>query len=469
MLFNSFEFIFVFLPLIVGVYFFLTGKRLLLAAKTWLAAASLFFYAWWNLSYVAILLGSIFFNFAVGNALLKQEKMRVKLPRVRVLQVGLAANIALLAYFKYTDFFLTGVNAALGTQYPLLHLVLPLGISFFTITQITFLVDCYEGLVEETDFLNYLLFVTFFPHLLMGPILHHKQILPQLERLRNAVFQADNLMRGLALFSMGLAKKILLADQFALWAKQGFGSIGALATADAWAVSLAYTLQLYFDFSGYTDMALGIALLFNVRLPLNFNTPFKARSVIDFWQRWHMSLTRFITTYIYSAILKSFRRITFQASMIATFLALLTAGFWHDAKWGYLLFYFCHALALVINHWWKRKKILKIPAVVSWLLTFLFFNCTLLLFRAADLQDAGLMASKMLGVNAAAAFGTLGGDWQTWAALAFGLLLAVRGLNSQELMERLRPNWLSACLIAALLVLSCLRLNQVSEFLYFNF
>ena len=356
----------------------------------------------------------------------------------------------------------------MGTQYPLLHLVLPLGISFFTITQITFLVDCYEGLVEETDFLNYLLFVTFFPHLLMGPILHHKQILPQLERLRNAVFQPDNLMRGLALFSMGLAKKILLADQFALWAKQGFGSIGALATADAWAVSLAYTLQLYFDFSGYTDMALGIALLFNVRLPLNFNTPFKARSVIDFWQRWHMSLTRFITTYIYSAILKSFRRITFQASMIATFLAFLTAGFWHDAKWGYLLFYFCHALALVINHWWKRKKILKIPAVISWLLTFLFFNCTLLLFRAADLQDAGLMASKMLGVNAAAV-GTLGGDWQTWAALAFGLLLAVRGLNSQELMERLRPNWLSACLIAALLVLSCLRLNQVSEFLYFNF
>ena len=297
MLFNSFEYIFAFLPLIFLLYFALSKVRIN-TAKITLILASLFFYAWWKLEYLPILLGSILFNFTLSN-LIWDNKLKSFLPKKFVLIFGIAANLALLGYYKYADFFIENVNDALGKSYDSLNLLLPLAISFFTFQQITYLVDSYKGDIKKHSFLSYTLFVTFFPQLIAGPIVHHKEMIPQFESKLNWVKNYKNIVMGLFIFSIGLFKKVMIADQFAVWATAGFDGSTSLSLLEAWATSLSYTFQLYFDFSGYTDMAIGAALLFNIKLPFNFNSPYKALNIQDFWRRWHMTLTRFLTEYIY--------------------------------------------------------------------------------------------------------------------------------------------------------------------------
>jgi alginate O-acetyltransferase complex protein AlgI len=304
MLFNSFEFILLFLPLTLLIYFMLLRRRLTIAAKSWLLFASLFFYSWWNIKYLPLILGSILFNYTVGGLLVEYDSGRQRVSKKAIFVFGIAANIALLCWFKYMDFFIGTTNGLLGAQLPLLKIVLPLGISFFTITQIAFLVDAYEGLVEERNLLNYSLFVTFFPHLLAGPILHHSDMMPQFERMRNKVVNWKNLYLGLMLFFLGLFKKVVLADTFSVWASAGFDTTQPLTLIPAWLASLSYTFQLYFDFSGYSDMAVGIGWMFNISLPINFNSPYKATGIIDFWKRWHITLTNFVTTYLYTESLR---------------------------------------------------------------------------------------------------------------------------------------------------------------------
>ncbi|MDU2063366.1 MAG: MBOAT family O-acyltransferase [Sporomusaceae bacterium] len=466
MLFNSYPFIFVFLPVTLLCYFYLNRRHLTLAAKGWLAAASLFFYGWFNLQYIPILLGSIFFNFFLGKRLIATRQERKSQGRKRLLQFALAVNISVLVYFKYTDFFLENINLLFGSDWPLWNLVLPLGISFFTITQLTYLVDSYEGLVKKSDFLDYFLFVTFFPHLLMGPILHHKQMMPQFDRLRSKLFQADWFMSGIALFTLGLAKKVLLADAFARIANPGFVAPEMLSSGAAWVVSFAYTFQLYFDFSGYSDMALGIGRMFNIRLPINFNSPYKAKTIIEFWQRWHISLTQFITTYLYTPIFRAFGKFTFPYAMAATFLAMMIAGLWHQAGWGFLLFYALHATGLVVNHWWRRQG-WKVPAALAWAATFLFVNGTLVILRSPDLTTAFTFFRAMLGRSG----GTTPEYLTMEVAILFGVgaALAFCGKNSQDTADSLSPSWTSALLLALLLLAALLNLNQVSEFLYFKF
>jgi len=484
-LFNSYPFILLFLPVTIIGYFYLTKQHFITAAKAWLVLASLAFYGWWNMAYLPLMVGSILFNFAVGTILVQGPSKKHVLPPKRILQVGLLMNISLLGYFKYTDFFLDNINILYGTHYLLPNILLPLGISFFTITQITYLVDCYEGLVKEMDFLNYLLFVTFFPHLLMGPILHHKQMMPQFDSLRSKVFQPRNFMYGILLFTIGLVKKVLLADTFASWANQGFTAGTQLTVLEAWAVSLSYTFQLYFDFSGYSDMALGTARMFNIHLPINFNTPYKATTIIEFWQRWHISLTQFITTYLYTPILKGMGKITFANAMLATFIAMVIAGLWHQAGWGFLLFYILHAMALIMNHWWRRRKY-KLPTALAWLLTFLFVNFTLVIMRSPELTTAFAMIRTMLGwgrfvipdvllpyltwlpgITIYGAFTMI--TLQTLSYLIVGFLLSICWKNSQQLATSIRPNYASALVVATALIITLLHLNQVSEFLYFKF
>jgi D-alanyl-lipoteichoic acid acyltransferase DltB (MBOAT superfamily) len=469
-LFNSYEFIFCFLPVVVAGYFWLNSRRWMLLAKGWLVISSLFFYAWWNINYVPLILGSITFNFLLGKAMREIDSVERIISQKALLLFGLAANIILLGYYKYTDFFIDNYNTITGSQLALLHIMLPLGISFFTITQITFLVDCYEGLVKELDILNYMLFVTFFPHLLMGPILHHKQMMPQFDDLRTKGWQHSSVAQGCILFILGLGKKVLLADSFAVWADRGFSATASLPFWQAWAASLAYTFQLYFDFSGYSDMALGAALLFNIRLPINFNTPLKSRSIIEFWQRWHISLTTFITTYLYTPILKSFKHITFRNAMLSTFPAMLIAGIWHEARWGFLIFYTLHASALVLNHSWRKRK-LHIPKLVAWLLTFNFINITLVFMRAQDVQSA-LQIIKDMGrffPQGTIPAGVEIGGTKLIIYLTVGFILAVCGVNSQEFAERIKLNWTSAIVLVILLLAATLQLNEVSKFLYFQF
>lgn len=300
MLFNSYEFIFLFLPVMFFGYFYLTSKRLIIGSKAWLVGGSLFFYGWWNVLYLPLILVSMLVNYAIGTSLPKIEKEGGKHPSKRsLLTVGIIFNVGLLGYFKYTDFLLENFNGIFGSDVPLPHIVLPLAISFFTFQQIAYLVDSYRNETKEYDLLNYALFVTFFPQLIAGPIVHHKEMMPQFSSKWNLVKNYRNIALGLFIFSIGLFKKVVIADTFAKWATQGFDQAPTLNFFEAWATSLSYTFQLYFDFSGYTDMAIGAALLFNIKLPINFNSPYKARNIQDFWRRWHITLSRFLRDYVY--------------------------------------------------------------------------------------------------------------------------------------------------------------------------
>jgi D-alanyl-lipoteichoic acid acyltransferase DltB (MBOAT superfamily) len=473
MLFSSYEFIFLYLPVTLAGYLLLNRLRLTTAANTWLLAASLFFYAWWNAAYLPLILGSILFNYTIGSLLAESSDLKRRLVSKRaILVVGLVGNVALLGYFKYMDFFLGSLNAALGTDLPLLRIVLPLGISFFTITQIAFLIDAYEGLVEERKLLNYALFVTFFPHLLAGPILHHKDMMPQFDRLRNKVLNYQNLALGLFLFFVGLFKKVVIADPCSALAKAGFDTATTLNFAEAWVASLAYTLQLYFDFSGYSDMAIGAGLMFNIRLPVNFHSPYKATSIIDFWKRWHITLTAFITTYVYTPILRSFRRITFVKSLVAVFLAMFISGIWHGAGWTFVVWGSLHGAALVVNHLWRKRK-WKMPPAVGWLLTFTFINVSFVFFRASSLDDALKVLGGMLGLSGAPlgrhALAAVQGDSNTWLILAAALILALVGRNSVQLTESFRPDWKHCAFTALVACYAFFNLSKVSEFLYFQF
>jgi len=489
MLFNSYEFIFFFLPITLGIYFLLNKKRLTVASNAWLLFASLVFYSWWNVKYLPLILLSILFNYTVGCLLAEHDSLKKQIVSKKGIFIfGLVGNIVFLSYFKYMDFFIGNMNALFATNLPLLQIILPLGISFFTITQIAFLVDCYEGLVEDRKLLSYSLFVTFFPHLLAGPILHHKEMMPQFEAVRNKVLNYKNLSHGLFLFFIGLFKKVIIADELSKTVKIGFDTAPSLNMVEAWAVSLSYTLQLYFDFSGYSDMAIGVGLLFNIVLPVNFNSPYKATTIIDFWKRWHMSLTNFITTYLYSPIMRSFRKITFAKSMLATFLAMFIAGIWHGAGWTFILWGALHGAALVINHLWKRRK-LPMPRPLGWLLTFGFVNSSFVLFRAKNLEDAGKVLKGMIGLNGVLpathpnfAFADLGrgqfwkllmaringSDSILWTLIVI-MIFTMTCKNSIQLENNFKPSWKTLVFVVVISFYTLINMNKVSEFLYFQF
>jgi len=483
MLFNSYEFILLFLPLSLIIYFYLNGKRLTLAAKTWLVFASLLFYSWWNIRYLPLILGSIIFNYAVGSSLPLLDGSGKK----ALLVFGTVMNIAFLGYFKYTDFFISNMNYLAGSQIGLQRIILPLGISFFTFTQIAFLVDSYRKLTKEYNFLNYSLFVTFFPHLLAGPIIHHKEMMPQFDNRRNKVLNYRNLSIGLFLFFLGLSKKVLIADTFAVYANSGFKVAGSLALIEAWVASLSYTLQLYFDFSGYTDMALGSALMFNIKLPINFNSPYKALDVQDFWRRWHITLSRFLRDYIYIPL--GGNRAAEPLVLFNLMVTFLIGGLWHGAGWTFVFWGFLHGLAIVVHRLWKRGG-MAMPKALAWFLTFNFINLAWVFFRANSWGDAINLLKGMAGMNGvilpkqfAGALGALtkhGVEFGNYMlnihagmeailAVAFFLLFSLKLRNSNEYVERFRPDIKTAAFVCVLAIYSIGSMNKITEFLYFNF
>ncbi len=383
MIFNSYEFIFLFLPFVVISYYFLIHLRLLIAAKGLLIFASFFFYSWWNIAYLPLLLTSLFFNYVIGNSL--NENIAHRVSKKFLLIFGICANLVFLGYFKYADFFIDNINTVFSSSLPLLHLALPLGISFITFQKIAYLVDSYRGTTKEYNFYNYILFVSFFPQLIAGPIVHHAQIMPQFAAKRNLIKQYDNLATGVFIFAIGLFKKVVLADNFAIIANAGFNSPYQLQLFEAWATSLSYTFQLYFDFSGYTDMAIGSALLFNIKLPLNFNSPYKALNIQDFWRRWHITLSNFLRDYIYIPLGGNRHgNLRLYGNLIATF---IIGGFWHGAGWTFIFWGLLHGLALVIQRIWHNLAI-KMPIFMAWFITFNFVNLTWVFFRAKTWQDA---------------------------------------------------------------------------------
>ena len=408
---------------------------------------------------------SMLFNYVIGNSLNKEIKTNKKsFSKKSILIFGIVCNIALLGYFKYADFFIENFNFAIGTNVNLLHLVLPLAISFFTFQQVAYLVDSYRGETKEYDFLNYALFVTFFPQLIAGPIVHHKEMMPQFANNRNMVKNYRNIALGLFIFSIGLFKKVVIADTFAVWVTQGFDIAVTLNLFEAWATSLSYTFQLYFDFSGYTDMAIGISLLFNIKLPINFNSPYKATNIQDFWRRWHITLSRFLRDYIYIPLggnkKGSFRT---YSNLLATF---VIGGFWHGAGWTFLFWGFLHGIALVIHRLWSNLGF-KMWTWLAWFITFNFVNIAWVFFRAKEWEDAVKVLGGMFG-SYTFLINFTEEKYKLVIFILIGFILVFLK-NSSQIQKSFKTNLKMLFLLIIMFSYSIMSLNKVSEFLYFNF
>jgi len=516
MLFNSYFFILVFLPLTLLVFFALGRKGERRLAIGWMVAASLFFYGWWNPANLGLIISSILFNYSIGTIL--GDERRHYAVRKGAFVLGITANLAVLAYYKYANFFLENLNAALGTGYGLAEIILPLGISFFTFTQIAFLVDAYRGEVREYNFLHYALFVTYFPHLIAGPVLHHKEMMPQFGHASIFRFDALNFSAGLTYFVLGLFKKVILADGIA-----GFGApvfaVAAkglpLSYLDAWGGALSYTFQLYFDFSGYSDMAIGLALMMGLRLPLNFNSPYKAVNIIEFWRRWHMTLSRFLRDYLYISLGGNKKGETRRYAHLM--ITMLLGGLWHGAGWTFVIWGGLHGFYLMVNHGWQvfRRRLGHDLKSSTWwgrslstLLTFFAVVIGWVYFRSNNLDTAHHILKNMAAIPefrlspfySDLVLNSSLGHWTDLAGLQISaeiMLVAyiamVAGIaffapNTQEIMGRYylqprgsaetalsnskglwSPRLLWACVISVAAAWSLLGLTQISEFLYFQF
>lgn len=483
MLFNSYVFIFAFLPVVFLIYFFLTFFKLIKISKLWLILGSLFFYSWWNIIYLPLIIGSLAFNYIIGKYISGSSKYKKK----QVLIIGITANVLLLGYFKYYDFFIQNINLLTETSFSLLNIALPLAISFFTFQQIAFLVDAYRQEINGYSFLDYALFVSFFPQLIAGPIVHHKEMMPQFMDGKNKWINLENISLGTFIFAIGLFKKVAIADTFAVWANKGFMNTETLTFFEGWIASLAYTFQLYFDFSGYTDMAIGIALLFNIRLPMNFNSPYKALNIQDFWRRWHMTLSRFLTKYIYIPL--GGNRKGEARTYVNILIIFLISGLWHGAGWTFVFWGFLHGLATVIHRYWTKLN-LKMNRILAWFITFQFINFSWVFFRAETWQDAINVTKSMLGLSGVYFPSVLTINFPSWIPAYMGktffvgkdeelyfavtllitsMLVVIFAKNSVEKLEEFKPKWANVIFIGVIFVTSILLLTKVSEFLYFNF
>ena len=508
MLFNTFLFIFVFAPVTL-CGFFLISRLGNIYGALWLGLASLVFYTAWDPRYLPLLLGSITVNFLAGRGLAQLTAPAARTNCTALLALAISANLGLLAYYKYANFFIDNFNSALDAPISVLNVVLPLGISFFTFTQIAYLVDTYRDEVKERNFIHYLLFVTYFPHLIAGPILHHAEMMPQFRLAQVYRFNADRFSAGVVMFAIGLFKKAILADGVAHYVGPVFDAAEHGATPlffEAWGGALAYTFQLYFDFSGYCDMAIGLSWMIGIALPLNFNSPYKATSITDFWRRWHMTLSRFLRDYLYIALGGNRRgRARRYVNLFAT---MTIGGFWHGAGWTFLVWGGLHGAYLVINHAWQAvqgRLGLRLPwrigTVASWLLTFVAVVVGWVFFRADSLAGAGRMLAGMAGAHGCA----LPSGWlgcvaidpvapamlpavSVWSWCAVLACIALGLPNTQEIMRQslsgiTRPATVGpavisivfrrsvawAIAVAALLAAGLVNLPQPTSFLYFNF
>jgi len=510
MLFNSLEFLFVFLPVTLIAWLIAASRGRGDAARIVLLVASLAFYGYWSLPYLLLLLLSIGFNWlmAARIAAAGPEALRTLL-----LTAGVAGNLAVLGFYKYAGFFVANLNMAAGLSFSIPAVVLPLAISFYTFQQIAYLVDVRRRLVAPSGLVEYALFVSFFPQLIAGPIVHHKEMVPQLRaalRLPPSDVLTGNLALGLSVFMAGLFKKVVLADSVAVYATPVFAAADqglSVTTAEAWGGALAYSFQLYFDFSGYSDMAIGLGLMFGIRLPQNFDSPYKAASIIDFWRRWHMTLSRFLRDYLYIPLGGS--RNGSVARYRNLFLTMLLGGMWHGAGWNFILWGALHGAFLVINHGWNALtgRADTGPSTrfrAGHVLTFLAVVMAWVPFRAGTLEGAvslwrsmlmldGLILPEAVRLAAPGLAATLAGmgvqfggfyavDLVDWATGGVPLILALAliaflmpnvhqifadGLHPGRLRFRLSPGW--AVTIGLFATVSVTYLNRVSEFLYFQF
>ncbi len=490
MLFNSYAFIFVFLPITLIGFFTLARYCSARVATGWLTIASLIFYGYWNQTYLALLVISIVFNHQIGDRITK-SKTGSRSAKI-LLWIGVSVNLGLIGYYKYAGFFVGSLNSLLHKNLTVPEIILPLAISFYTFTQIAYLVDAYRGETKNAkyDLPTYGLFVSFFPQLIAGPILRHDELIPQLRQKEHFIFYEKKMTLGLVLFTLGLSKKVLIADNLSPWVAPIFANADNVTFIEAWVGALSYTFQLYFDFSGYSDMAIGLGWMFNINLPRNFNSPYKATSITDFWRRWHITLSNFLRDYLYILLGGSRKG---EARRYANLLiTMLLGGLWHGAGWTFVVWGGLHGVYLSINHAWRKLEI-SLPKTISWVITFLAVVFGWVLFRASSFGDAIALLKTMIGfkgivipLNPQSHFSwlnQLGIEFNNWTELNYlppgqayslivllGLILAVTLLpNTQQIIENFKLKWWFAALIGGMIAISLLSLNRVSEFLYFQF
>ena len=520
MLFNSYVFLFIFLPISLLGFYLIGARDHHRTASAWLVACSLFFYGWWNHVYITILLTSILLNYSIGSLLAKTKSKKLLL-------FGIALNLSALGYFKYANFFIENINLLLSTPIQFYEVVLPLAISFFTFQQIAYLTDAYRKETREYNFLHYCLFVTFFPQLIAGPIVHHKEMMPQFGQKRVYSLISENIGIGLAILLIGLFKKVVLADGVSVYASPMFAAAEAgthLTFCEAWFGAIAYSLQLYFDFSGYADMAIGAAKMFNISLPINFFSPYKATSIIEFWRRWHITLSRFLKDYIYIPLGGS--RNGRLAALFNLSVTMLLGGIWHGAGWTFAVWGALHGIYLIINHLWRDfcKAVPALDRLASLHPARIFFHALTLgavifawvFFRAETIQGAlnivrsmssfqeagvGLLAVKegfielqknwdsmafvmaTLGgpLPSAGQIGSFGSTWGVIWLLSLSIVALAVPNTAQlyQLEDKYRAMYFQrhqllhtnffAFALGLLSILSLVYLDREAEFLYFQF
>ena len=493
MLFNSYEFLLVFLPIVITVFYFSLNFKDKRLPIIWLTFASVAFYGYWNIKFLILLVVSILFNYSIGCLLGKSKYHYIN--KKYILYIGIFLNLLVLSYYKYYNFFLSNVSQIFQTSFSVENIILPIGISFFTFTQIAFLVDVYKGIAKEYKLVSYILFVTFFPHLIAGPILHHKEMMPQFEKDDNFNINWANICIGTAIFVLGLFKKIIVADRLAEIATPIFIAVnqgGIPQLLESWIAALTYSFQLYYDFSGYSDMAIGLALMFNIKLPVNFFSPYKAISIIDFWRRWHMTLSRYLRDYVYIPL--GGNRNGEYNKLKNLFITMLIGGLWHGAGWTFIIWGGLHGIYLIINHAYRKYKF-NLSDNLNWLLTFISVVIAWVIFRADNVNDAILIIQGMFGFNGIETNIKLSPLTNISFVKTFGIIFTILFIikkmpNVLEIFAlykpaleideskietkfvkyiKWEPNYLWSLIIAIIAIISILSMSKTSEFLYFQF
>ena len=463
MIFSTYGFIFVFLPVVFFLYSLCLGLNRITSAKIVLIISSCLFYAYGSGDFFPFFIIAIFANYGFGHHLSKSIHKN-KSYRYFVLWLAILLNVTLLGYYKYTDFVIFNFNFFLDNALPYQNILLPIGISFFIFQLIAFLVDSYRGETKDYDLINYLMFITFFPQLIVGPIVHHKEVVPQYKSLKQALPRYKNIAKGLFLFTIGCTKKLLIADPLSTWAQGSFDVANTLNTLESWTASLSYTLSYYFDLSGYADMAIGLGIMFGITLPINFNSPYKARNFADYWRRWHMTLSKFLGDYIFRNVYdKNKGDFNFYLALFVTF---FISGFWHGAGWTFVVWGIINGIFVIASHMMiKANK--RLPFFIAWAMTFIGVISTRVLFVADDFSDAYHVLVKMFSFN----------DFENTTHLAItqplylliGMILVLAFPNSSKLLSNYRPTVKYAAITALLFTISLLNMSYVRGFLYFQF
>lgn len=468
MIFSSFEFIFLFLPAVFLSYFALHKSRFHIQAKWLLVLASFLFYAIGSGYFTLAFMASVTVNYLIGTRIALWRKQNLHNVLIIILfATGIILNVALLGYYKYSDFFIQNYNFIFGKAVPLLHIALPIGISFFTFQLIAYLVDSYRGLTGEYSFLDYLLFITFFPQLIVGPIVHHGEMVPQFENKENWKLNWDNIAKGIFVFTIGAGKKILLADPLTQNAQSFFDVVATeVSSLSAWFYSIEYTVSYYFDLSAYADMAIGIALMFNIIIPENFNSPYKARNFQDYWQRWHMTLSRFLGAYIFRSVFRKGSK--YRNYYVATMVTFFVSGFWHGAGYTFIVWGLINGIFVCTASFMKRKN-LSFPSPLAHALTILGIVLTRILFVSKDFAQAKMMLKSLFNFNLHGfAYGLPPTPLLLFRITAACFIIFCMP-TTHTLADRFTSSWKRLVPAALLAGLSVAFMGRGSSFLYFQF